>query len=233
MIFILIIISLWVVVSFVRLRIFSKRGGEIIQNTKPFKRTGTNKQKILVLGDSLAYGTGTSSPEKSVAGLVASYYPGATVINNSVNGMRTKELAEESKKLEGQYDLILIIIGGNDVLRPWINLDVSGQNLRTIYSNTSKHSKNVIAITTGNLRYTTVFLWPLRYVVAVRSVQLRDKALTASKDLPNVTYINMVKRNTKVPFDKVKEAPDHLHLSDEGAQYWYEAILDSGALKPL
>lgn len=224
------ILLIWLVVGVVRARIFSNRAGQIIKTTKPFERAGNGKQTILVLGDSLAYGTGTSSPEKSVAGLVASKYPDATVINKGVNGKRTNQLAQEVKQLDGQYDLILVIIGGNDILRPWINLKESAQNLEVIYKETSLHSKKVVALTTGNFRYTTFFLWPLNLYYEQRSVQLRDSALEIASKYPNLTYINIVERNKTVPFDGLKEAPDHLHLSDDGANYWFEAILDSKAL---
>lgn len=208
----------------VRVRILSNRAGVLIKNTKPFEREGKGKQKILILGDSLAYGTGTSSSEKSVAGLVAAHYPEAAVINKSANGKRTNELANEVEKLNDNYDVILIIIGGNDILRPWINLNESATNLNKIYSTASKHSTKVIALTTGNFKYTTLFLWPANLYYEGRSVELRDSAIKISKELPNVVYVDMVERNKTVPFDHVKEAPDHLHLSDEGAKYWHDAI---------
>lgn len=217
----------------VRIRIFSGRASNLIRSAVPLERKGTNQQKVLVLGDSLGYGTGTTSSEKSVAGLVANHYPGAEVTNKSVNGKRTKELAEEVKQLEGHYDLILVIIGGNDVLRPWINLDESNRNLETIYQATSEHSQKVIALTTGNFRYTTFFLWPLNLYYEKRSVVLRDYALAAAAKYPNVTYVNIVEWNKKMPFDHLKEAPDHLHLSDDGASYWYQAILDTKVLPKL
>ncbi len=230
LLFILAIVLLWVAIALVRARIFSNRAGAIIRTTVPFERAGKKTQKILVLGDSLGYGTGTSAPEKSVAGLVGSNYPDATVINKSVNGKRTPELAHEVASLDEHYDLILIIIGGNDVLRPWLNLNDSGKNLNTIYTAASKHATKVIALTTGNLRYTSFFLWPLNYYFGARSTELRDHAAQAAAKLPNVTYIDLVTRNKTVPFDHLKEAPDHLHLSDDGANYWYQAIRDSKAL---
>lgn len=224
------IFLLWVLANVVRVRILSQRGGELIRSTVPFERNGTNKQTVLVLGDSLAYGTGTTSSEKSVAGLVAKHYPMATVINKSVNGKRTNELAQEVKSLEGKYDLILIIIGGNDVLRPWINLEQSGKNLETIYAGASAHADKVVALTTGNLRYTTLFLWPINHYLGARSMELRNYAVKAAAPHKNVTYVNLVERNKTVPFGHLKEAPDRLHLGDDGAQYWYEGILATGAL---
>ena len=230
LLFIVVIVLLWLAIALVRVRIFSHRAGAIIRSTVPFERAGKSTQKILILGDSLAYGTGTSAPAKSVAGLVASNYPDATVVNKSVNGKRTPELAKEVEDLNEKYDLILIIIGGNDILRPWLSLNDSGKNLDAIYTAASKHATKVVALTTGNLRYTTFFLWPLNYYFGARSIELRNHAVQTAATLPNVTYIDLVTRNKTVPFDHLKESPDHLHLSDDGANYWYQAIVDSKAL---
>lgn len=224
------IFILWIAANIIRVRILSQRSVALIRSAVPFERKGTNQQKILILGDSLAYGTGTTASEKSVPGLVAAHYPGAMVVNKSANGKRTNDLALEIKQLEGKYDLILIIIGGNDVLRPWINLEQSGKNLETIYSAASAHADKVIALTTGNLRYTTLFLWPINHYLGARSVELRNYAFNAAAPLENVTYIDLVERNKTVPFNHIKEASDRLHLSDDGAYYWYKAIVDSRAL---
>lgn len=224
------VVLLWLLASFIRLSILTKRGVQSSITTTPFSRQGNDGKKILILGDSLAYGTGTSSPEKSVAGLVASRFPDATVENKAVNGKQTKGLASEMDDIKGQYDLILVIIGGNDVLRPWISLNESGKNLDLIYAKAAEHSDNVIALTTGDLRYTTFFLWPANHYFSRRSVILRDKAVTAANKTKNVTYINLVERNKYITFDHLKEAPDRLHLSDDGARYWFDAIKDTNKL---
>lgn len=221
---------IWIVISVVRVRIFSQRAGQFIRSTVKFERQGDADQHVLVVGDSLAYGTGTSSPEKSVAGLVAARYPGAKVTNLGFNGKRTKELAVEMNQLEGHYDLILIIVGGNDILRPWVNLKQSGENLKSIYKEASTKSSQVVALTTGDFRYTTFFLWPLNLYYSDRSVELRNHAQAAASQYKNVMYIDMVEHNKTAKFDQVKEASDHLHLSDDGAQYWLDAIVITGAL---
>lgn len=224
------LITLWLIFAVVRFLILSSKGGMLIRSATPFERKGNSNQKILVLGDSLAYGTGTSSPEHSIAGRVASKYPEAQVENRSKNGMRTHELSEQVKQLNGHYDVILIVIGGNDVMRPWIDLNQSGKNLETIYAGATQHADKVIAFSTGNMRTTTFFPWPLNYVVGSRSVSLRDKALKAANAHKNVYYIDMVAYNERVPFTSREEAPDHLHLSDAGTEYWFQALQERNIL---
>lgn len=219
----LLVVVVWFLASGVRVYVLNRRAGQIIAGTTPFHTSGQG-QRILILGDSLAYGTGTSQPENSIAGLFAAEFDDPTVQNLAKNGKRTNELAQEIKTLKEHYDLILIIIGGNDIIRPYIDLGDSGDNLQTIYSHASEHADNVVALTTGNLKYTSFFLPPLRQFIGNRSVQLRDSAVASAQTLPNVTYVDLVAYNEIADFDADKEAKDKLHLSDEGARYWLNAI---------
>lgn len=226
----IVLLFVWLVAGFVRMRMYSSRAGAIIRSTTPFERQGSDKQKILVLGDSLAYGTGTSKPEHSVAGLIAARYPNASVENHSQNGKRTNELANEVKTVSGHYDLILIIIGGNDVMRPWIDLNESGKNLDAIYAAASRHADKVVAFSTGNMSTTTFFPWPLNHFIGQRSLILRDHAQQIAHQHPNVFYVDVASYNKKVPFTHQYEAADHLHLNDAGAQYWLDALLEKNVL---
>lgn len=221
------IVSVWLLTSIVRFYVFTRRASRLISSTVPYSRQSGAKGRILVLGDSLAYGTGTSRPENSVAGLVASEFPDFTVENMSRNGKRTNELAQEINKIEGNYELILVIIGGNDALRPWINLKASGQNLQEIYGKASKHAKQVVVLTTSDLKYTTFFLWPLNFYFSKRSNYLRESAKRAAAGLDNVRYVDLIERNQTVQFDHDEESNDHLHLNDAGARYWFEAIRET------
>lgn len=224
-VFVLGVISLaWVITGICRFFILSSRGGELIAAAKPYQRKGDSAKKILVLGDSLAFGTGASSPEHSLAGEVAAKYPGASVENRSRNGKRTNELAGEMADVKDHYALILIVIGGNDIMRPWINLDDSAKNLQTIYSAASQHADTVIAFSTGNMKTTTFFPWPLNQYIGHRSVILRNTAKQVAGQLPNVHYMDMVSYNEQVPFTGEFEAPDHLHLNDAGVRYWIDAL---------
>lgn len=212
----------------VRIAVLARRGGVLIKQMSAYQQTGsTNGMKILILGDSLAYGTGASSPQTSLAGRIGKRFPDAHITNQGKNGMRTKGLAEEMKQLTDHYDLIVIVVGGNDLIHPWLDLDRAAKNLETIYKTASTHADQVISLTTGNLRHTSFFLWPLNHYFGKRSIYLRNQASNIADTLPNVTYIDLVKRNQSVPFGHLQEAPDHLHLSDDGTNYWYEAIADT------
>lgn len=222
---IVIIAIAWIAVFLLRLRYYSNKAGKVIERAERYEKEGDGL-RILVLGDSLAYGTGTTAPQKSVAGLLGQRFPSASLENRGRNGLRTNDLANEVKDIDDHYDLIFIIIGGNDAIRPWVDLKESSSNLKTIYGAASSHADHVVALTTGNLKYTSLFLWPSNLYFGYRSEFLRDQAKDIADDLENVTYIDMVARNETHQFDHLKEAEDRLHLSDDGAKYWFEAITD-------
>lgn len=220
------IVLLWIVVSVVRFIVLNDRADEYIENTMPYTAEGDGVD-ILVLGDSLAYGTGTTNPEQSVAGLIANYFENPNVENRAENGKKTDELAREITEITDTYDLILIIIGGNDILRPTVPLQKSGKNLETIYKVASEKADHVIAYTTGDLKHTTLFLPPLNYYYSSRSKTLRNIAQSVAEQYQNVTYVDMVAYNKDVPFTADMEAEDGLHLSDKGAGYWVQAAIEA------
>lgn len=221
---VLAIVLLWFLLTFVWIYYHYRQALVLIESTEPFERSGKSGQ-ILVLGDSIAYGTGTTSPANSLAGKFAANFPDHSVTNLAKNGKTTTELAAEVQNLgDEKYDLILIVIGGNDIMHVSNDLDQTAKNLQTIYGYASAHSDNTVAISTGNFKYTSLFPWPLPIILSNRSVTVRDSAAEAASAHNNVHYIDMVEYNERESFTHVQEAPDRLHLSDEGVEYWMSAV---------
>jgi lysophospholipase L1-like esterase len=77
---------------------------------------------MTVLGDSLALGTGASDPANAFAfriyrALLAAR-PGSEVTNDAIGGSRVADVTRlEVPELDPQADLVLLIVGGNDVVR--------------------------------------------------------------------------------------------------------------------
>ncbi len=78
--------------------------------------------RMSVLGDSLAFGTGASDPRNALAfrvyAAVLADRPGSEVTNQAIGGTRVADIARlEVPQLDARADLVLVIAGGNDVIR--------------------------------------------------------------------------------------------------------------------
>jgi lysophospholipase L1-like esterase len=77
--------------------------------------------RILVLGDSTAVGTGATRAEDSTAGRLAQKYPNSEVTNLAVNGLKIAGLESILKNMDAsqnhRYNIVLIQIGANDIIR--------------------------------------------------------------------------------------------------------------------
>ena len=88
--------------------------------------------RILNIGDSSVVGVGALDPTKSVAGRLGAKYPNAVVVNNGVNGSKTKELIPRFEAIQDQkFDLIVIHTGGNDIVR-LVNVEEAAKDLETV-----------------------------------------------------------------------------------------------------
>ncbi|MDQ6680104.1 MAG: GDSL-type esterase/lipase family protein, partial [Pseudomonadota bacterium] len=88
---------------------------------KPYeRRVSSNGPRVLVLGDSTGVGIGASCPEESVAGLLAAEFPDADIVNVSRSGARVADALGQARECNQQalhFDVALLHVGGNDVLR--------------------------------------------------------------------------------------------------------------------
>lgn len=192
---------------------------------KPYEQAGSQTgPRILVLGDSVAFGLGASSSAASIAGLLGHQFPRAQIINQGQIGLQTEQLASNLAVPGLRYDLIVITIGANDIIRPWINLKKSAQHLQAIYRYASEHAGQVATYTTANLSTCRLFLWPLNRYIGRRSLWLRQAAKAIAGDLPNVSYVDLFPGHKTFASDHHLLAADQLHLSDEGTKFWYEAM---------
>ena len=83
----------------------------LVSNTESYSRSVSNSTgKVLIIGDSLAYGVGASSKDSSFAANIAELYPEKDIINKAETGSTTIELASTINQLVDQkYSTIFIM----------------------------------------------------------------------------------------------------------------------------
>lgn len=223
-----IILVLVIVVSvaygLLRLVHYSKIAGDIVKHSDSYHQESADANKrILVLGDSTAVGTGVVDPSNSVAGRLGRDFPDATIVNKAQNGLKSRGLLENlDDMIDGRYDLVVIHIGANDVLR-FRDLKITKQNIRKIVSRSQEQSTYTALITSGDIGEAVSIPWFARPLMSIRSKDLRNFGVNLAKELDNFVYVDLYYKDSGITDEKFY-ARDMLHLSDEGYGFWHQEL---------
>ena len=90
---------------------------KIASFSKPRPRILNEGQKnhILILGDSTAYGTGAAMVQETLAGRFAHDFPNIETHNYAINGSLTRDVFKQLENVQdSNYKLVIISTGGND-----------------------------------------------------------------------------------------------------------------------
>lgn len=212
-----------------------KESVSFAQGVKPFSRVVEDASaEMLILGDSTAVGVGASSPERTIAGRFAAEFPTVSITNIGQNGMRLRDFSNlvaslEQLTPEQHYDLLLIQVGANDILR-YTNLQALRQDLRTILQFAEEKSDRTIILHSGNIGTGPFFVWPIGPVLTDRTRVVRQIYLEETRTYAGVNYVDLFVEEADDVFVLAPEqfySEDLLHLSDEGYRVWYEKIRET------
>lgn len=202
---------------------------KLINATVPFEKAGEGTgNAVLVLGDSTAVGIGADRPEESVAGRVSAFLTLDSLENYAVSGAVIKDLdMQREHALLPKYRLILIQIGGNDIIRfrPAQN---AGEELRTAIRNLPEADK-VVIISAGDVGGATLFPWPVRPFHTRLNNQYHETFARVANE-EGVIYVNFGNSPATKTINEKPEiylASDGLHPSSEGYRLWFEEIQSS------
>ncbi|MFA4886770.1 MAG: SGNH/GDSL hydrolase family protein [Candidatus Nanoarchaeia archaeon] len=157
----------------------------------PFQQINKNaKLSILFLGDSLQVGVG-AVPKKTIAGLFGKLYPASHIENHAVTGARTKDvLSQLDRALKERYDLILISVGGNDVIRFTRKSHVE-KELKKLIDTVKKRSKKVVLSMCGRIDYVPQLPASLKKHYKVRQNELNELFIKIAKE-KSVLFIDLL-----------------------------------------
>jgi lysophospholipase L1-like esterase len=223
----LIILTIYILYAYIRTKNFIRIGNELANKAVAYEQLPEDaKIKILTIGDSSVVGTGASGPKNSIAGLLGKDYPNAEIINLGVNGSKVKELISRFKKLKGQkFDLVLVHIGGNDIVRR-TDLEDFKKDLSTVFDLAKNNSENVISFHGGNVGTAGLFPFGTRWIFSYRTYQIRNIYMELAKE-KGVRYLDLWRNKENDPFAldmRAYYARDLFHPSDEGYQDWYSFV---------
>ncbi len=192
-----------------------------------YERTIPGAPTILILGDSTGYGTGASNARLSVAGRIGTDFPSYTIENRSKNGRTIKEALVELESIPETklYALILIQIGGNDILqkRP---LSLLASELPLLLKAARLRSPHVVMMTSGNVGGAPRFTGETALTYERLTRELRTLSISSCADA-GASYVDLFlePEDDIIAADPKRYlAKDGLHPSDEGYGVWYETL---------
>ena len=119
--------------------------------------------QLLLVGDSTAVGTGASAADASVAGLIARQHPHVRIMNRACVGAKFADIVRQLEPPQ-RFDLILILGGGNDVIRLTGNAALQADEGRALQL-ASERADTVVLMPAGNVGNTPFFPQPLAWLM--------------------------------------------------------------------
>ena len=187
-------------------------------------------QRLLIIGDSTGVGTGASTPKTSVAGLIAADHPDWLIDNRAVNGAKFADLAGQMPTAE-RYDTVLIICGGNDVLR-FTDGDALKQSIADVVQRSTAIASRVILLPPGNVGNSPSLYPPWSWWITSRSKTMHA-AVREVAAASGAVYVNLYQDHANDPFAQDPDrmnAADGVHPSDAGYALWYRSLRTLAAL---
>lgn len=191
--------------------------------------------EFLILGDSIAAGTGIDKFEKSVGGRLAAeigkhHY--VHLVNKAQAGAWVTDIAIDN--IKGHWDLILIIGGSNELIHR-MTPRAFRRSLIKLFNHVRPHSQNIAIAGPGDVGHAKVLPFLVRWPLSFRQ---RDFVRIMSEQAykHSVLYINPLEHPNKEAYF----AADHLHPNALGHEIWFDIIwlrlgpqLERGHLAPI
>lgn len=195
--------------------------------------------RVLVLGDSTGVGLGASMPHESIPGMLSAEHPLVEITNLAVSGSRLEDVRKQVSALtvDGSappYDLILLMVGGNDVLRltPLTRLALEAD---VLLPDLTRLSPKVLWLCSANLGLAPVFMAPWSWWASSRSYRvcmLFDRMAARH----GVRFISLFRARGEEPFSSepsVYFCHDGVHPNSAAYRVCYEHLREAASLNEL
>ena len=201
------------------------RAAELARASTPLQAVPPSAAlRLLVVGDSTAVGTGASSGQTSLAGLLAQSYPNLLIDNRAQDGARFDGVVEQLSA-GGRFDFVLIMAGGNDVMR-FRNADATRADIDRAATLAQGLAPRVAFLPAGNVGNAPFFFPPVSWLMTSRARELHA-AVQAAAARTGAAYVNLFKPPEDDPFVQRPglHAADGLHPSEAGYRVWRDELL--------
>ncbi|MEP6607787.1 MAG: GDSL-type esterase/lipase family protein [Burkholderiaceae bacterium] len=183
-------------------------------------------RRFLIVGDSNGVGIGSVDSRSTVPGRLAAAFPGTEVVNQSHDGADTADIARQIESSSGRFDLILIFVGGNDVIRFSRYQTVAEDAVRAL-DLARDRANHVGVVPPADIGTAPVWLWPLGPLYSRRARNVRRVWQIATSERMDVHLVDLRLARERDPF-RIKPrryySPDGIHPSADGYALWFAQI---------
>lgn len=186
---------------------------------------------LLVIGDSTGVGTGSEAAADSVAGRIGQAHPDWRIDNLAVNGARVADLAGQLQRAPGTPDRVLVMVGGNDVIRltAWDRL---GADLLASVRQAQDRGAKVVLMPCGDVGQAPFFPPPWSWWLQRRSDTLHQ-VVDAIGRATGAAVVDLRLPAAVDPFLQQPQryyAADGLHPNGAGYGLWFQRLQQAQVL---
>ena len=191
------------------------------------RRVPVRSHSIVVLGDSTGVGVGASLPEESIAGLLAADFPGADIVNVSESGARVSTaIAQAARCIEEgqQFDIALLHVGGNDVVRG-TPPDRLSDECETLMLELRRLARRTVWLGPPNVGSIPLFPLPYSWLLAARS-RTASRIFSESAARHDADFVDFSAPEHGAHFRRSRRqhfADDRFHPNSSSYRYGYAA----------
>jgi len=196
-------------------------------DTAPFSHVEpTPARRFLIVGDSTGVGIGSVDSRSTVAGRLAAAFPGTVIVNHARDRARSFDIPAQIATSTGRFDLILILVGGNDVIHfsSYQAVLVAAEHALDIASSRSDH---VAVVPPADVGAAPIWVWPLDAVFSRRAERVRRAWQYAMRERAHMHLVDLRMPRHRDPFRLAPRryySPDGIHPSADGYALWFAQI---------
>ena len=183
-------------------------------------------RRFLIAGDSTGVGIGSIDSRSTVPGRLAGAFAGTVIVNQARDGARSTDVPAQIEASTGHFDLILILVGGNDVIQlsSYSSVLQAAEHALDVASSRGAH---VAVVPPADFGTAPIWVWPLDAVFSRRAETVRRAWQYAMRERANVHLVDLRMPRDRDPFRLAPRryySPDGIHPSADGYALWFAQI---------
>ncbi len=200
------------------------------------RRLATGRFTVLVLGDSTGVGVGAQQPEESIAGLLASDFPDADVVNVAESGARVARTVTQARGCIDaglHFDIALLHVGANDIVAD-TPLDTLTHDCDLLLQELGRLTRRTVWLGPPDLGLAPLFPAPYAWVMGTRS-RAANRVFSVAAARHGVAFVDFSAPAHSLHFRQDRHAHfavDGFHPNSSSYRYGYAVARTMLGLDP-